>query len=262
MRILAITLATTALATAVPASAAVVFGNAYNNVSAAAYVQGTNGSNSQIGGDSDSTTTPDSLYSEANAATSISRRRTVQASAAASFIGQAAFVSPAQGSFTFDGQVNVAALVAGARATAYAYNGNFGYNFSVTGNSVLNFDYSLTESNPYYDEEEDYEAYAALFDNTAGTYLFSQYLSYNSAGGWSTLLNAGHSYSLYGSVYAPAFASASGVNSASAWSSDAFNFNIVSAVPEPASWAMMIGGMGMIGGAMRRRSHKVSVRFA
>lgn len=30
------------------------------------------------------------------------------------------------------------------------------------------------------------------------------------------------------------------------------------AVPEPASWAMMIGGLGIVGGAMRRRSAKVA----
>jgi len=32
------------------------------------------------------------------------------------------------------------------------------------------------------------------------------------------------------------------------------------AAPEPASWAMLVGGFGMIGGAMRRR--RVAVRFA
>jgi hypothetical protein len=31
------------------------------------------------------------------------------------------------------------------------------------------------------------------------------------------------------------------------------------AVPEPASWAMMVGGFGLVGGAMRRRSGKVAV---
>jgi len=35
-----------------------------------------------------------------------------------------------------------------------------------------------------------------------------------------------------------------------------------SGVPETATWAMMILGMGMIGGAMRRRNVKTSVRFA
>jgi hypothetical protein len=34
------------------------------------------------------------------------------------------------------------------------------------------------------------------------------------------------------------------------------------AVPEPANWAMMIAGFGMIGGAMRSRRSKTSVSFA
>ena len=34
------------------------------------------------------------------------------------------------------------------------------------------------------------------------------------------------------------------------------------AVPEPASWTMMIGGVGIAGGALRRRRAAVSVRFA
>ena len=38
------------------------------------------------------------------------------------------------------------------------------------------------------------------------------------------------------------------------------NATVAAAVPEPASWAMMLGGFGLIGGAMRRR--RVGVRFA
>ncbi len=34
------------------------------------------------------------------------------------------------------------------------------------------------------------------------------------------------------------------------------------AVPEPATWAMMIGGFGMVGGAMRYRRRKTSISFA
>ncbi|RZM10227.1 MAG: PEP-CTERM sorting domain-containing protein, partial [Sphingomonas sp.] len=42
-----------------------------------------------------------------------------------------------------------------------------------------------------------------------------------------------------------------------------YNFNVtdpVSAVPEPASWAMLIGGFGVMGGTLRTRARKV--RFA
>ena len=35
--------------------------------------------------------------------------------------------------------------------------------------------------------------------------------------------------------------------------------NAVAAVPEPASWAMMIGGFGLVGGAMRRRKANMSL---
>jgi hypothetical protein len=39
-------------------------------------------------------------------------------------------------------------------------------------------------------------------------------------------------------------------------------FGTVSAVPEPSTWAMMIGGFGLVGGAMRRRSRvKTTVSF-
>ncbi len=43
------------------------------------------------------------------------------------------------------------------------------------------------------------------------------------------------------------------------------NFSItiqsLAAVPEPASWAMMIGGLAFAGAAMRRRRHPIAVRF-
>ena len=38
------------------------------------------------------------------------------------------------------------------------------------------------------------------------------------------------------------------------------NATVAAAVPEPASWAMMLGGFGLIGGAMRRR--RTLIRFA
>ncbi|MFM9828693.1 MAG: PEPxxWA-CTERM sorting domain-containing protein [Sphingomonas sp.] len=40
------------------------------------------------------------------------------------------------------------------------------------------------------------------------------------------------------------------------------NVSVTGAIPEPATWAMMIVGFGAVGGAMRTRRSKVSVRFA
>ena len=44
--------------------------------------------------------------------------------------------------------------------------------------------------------------------------------------------------------------------------STGLSFQVVAGVPEPTSWAMMIGGVGMAGGALRRRKAGVSVRYA
>ena len=41
-----------------------------------------------------------------------------------------------------------------------------------------------------------------------------------------------------------------------------FEYTVAGAVPEPATWAMMIGGIGMVGGAMRRRKVSTTVSFA
>ncbi|MBY0520051.1 MAG: PEPxxWA-CTERM sorting domain-containing protein, partial [Sphingomonas sp.] len=41
-----------------------------------------------------------------------------------------------------------------------------------------------------------------------------------------------------------------------------FNLGVTPAVPEPATWAMMIGGFGIVGGAMRRRSAKPTLATA
>jgi len=40
------------------------------------------------------------------------------------------------------------------------------------------------------------------------------------------------------------------------------DFTLAGGVPEPAAWAMMIGGFGMAGGALRRRRVEAKVRFA
>ena len=39
---------------------------------------------------------------------------------------------------------------------------------------------------------------------------------------------------------------------------DAFKISQIAAIPEPATWAMMIGGFGLVGGAMRRRTRQAT----
>lgn len=48
-----------------------------------------------------------------------------------------------------------------------------------------------------------------------------------------------------------------------AWGIDnlTVDVNAVAGVPEPTSWAMMIGGVGLAGGALRRRKASASVRY-
>lgn len=90
------------------------------------------------------------------------------------------------------------------------------------------------------------------------------------AGGTKTLAqwiadNSGHSLSVYGiqvgfgSGWDGTFrGAADNVNVAFGQTVYNANFEVATAgVPEPATWAMMIMGFGMIGGAMRRRSTKV-----
>ncbi len=50
-------------------------------------------------------------------------------------------------------------------------------------------------------------------------------------------------------------------NPDTAFTSVGITLESVGAVPEPASWAMMIGGFGLVGGAMRRR-RKANVKVA
>jgi hypothetical protein len=83
----------------------------------------------------------------------------------------------------------------------------------------------------------------ALFFGAAS--LGSNNLTYNYSG--STFLNAGDVLSTI-------------INRQGNYGSDSTGENFTVSVPEPASWAMMLAGFGLMGGAMRRR--RTNLTFA
>ena len=80
---------------------------------------------------------------------------------------------------------------------------------------------------------------------------------------FTTTLTAGTSYvtALAGTIYAPSpDGGAFGVLAVSGPGTVTAGAGAAATVPEPATWAMMVGGFGLVGSAMRRRT--VSAYFA
>jgi len=69
-----------------------------------------------------------------------------------------------------------------------------------------------------------------------------------------------HGFVATGGEYFTGFSLASAQGAGSAPSTTDFELGHAGAVPEPASWAMMVGGFGLAGAAMRRR--RTALRFA
>ncbi|WP_231639007.1 PEPxxWA-CTERM sorting domain-containing protein [Sphingomonas profundi] len=64
-----------------------------------------------------------------------------------------------------------------------------------------------------------------------------------------------------GTYYGYAFSSNNVLNSIGFESNANSPVTAVAGVPEPTTWAMMLGGFGIVGGAMRRRRARTSVSF-
>ena len=69
-----------------------------------------------------------------------------------------------------------------------------------------------------------------------------------------------HGFVATGGEHFTGFTLSSAVGGGSAPSTTDFELGHAGAVPEPASWAMMVGGFGLAGAAMRRR--RTAIRFA
>ena len=106
-------------------------------------------------------------------------------------------------------------------------------------------------------------AYNTLLNNGTLATLNSQFsTTYNAAGtGTSDTRSFGINGVGYGNLYLVSAAPAD-LCSTNCASVDGFKFsNLVVSVPEPATWAMVIGGFGILGGVMRRRRAIASTRF-
>jgi hypothetical protein len=143
--------------------------------------------------------------------------------------------------FAYDGYGNGAGDVEWTFQTVADRTGNYSFNFNVDGYSA----YFIAGAN----------ASAFSAGNSQALYNTSTFGGYNQSGTFSLDLIEGQSYGIQ--VGGRNFDSDSRVQGTFTLTGDAIA--TAGAVPEPASWAMMILGMGAVGGALRRRS-KVSTK--
>jgi hypothetical protein len=126
------------------------------------------------------------------------------------------------------------------------------FTFNVTSRGILASDFSNAASANGGASDIDFSSATLTGNGTTATYtkLIGEPVTLTELWGISPILLSAGTYTL-------TIAGRSFGNTATF----AGNFN-VSAVPEPAAWAMMIGGIGMVGGALRRRKVTTKVSFA
>lgn len=133
---------------------------------------------------------------------------------------------------------------------------HFSYNFILTANAPS----SLSDAAIYLDNYDDYVFAYFTTEARSGTGRYSD--SFNLIDlGLDFVLDQNGRLFIEFADFAPAEAGYADAIWNSGTITIGYDLPAATAVPEPATWSMMIAGFGAIGGVMRRRQ-KASVRFA
>ncbi len=159
------------------------------------------------------------------------------------------FASAASGTIDLAGITSATVNDGTSTAEAYSEGQSSTYSFTVDTRSKFDLTYLYTESAPI-----PYANSVYFGDTTNGTTVYSASpAGLNTSGALSFLLDPGsYTFNAYTEVGDDAYAS--GGVSAFGDHDEYYTFNI-SAAPEPASWALMIAGVGLAGFALRRNQN-------
>jgi hypothetical protein len=253
--------------TSAPASAAVIFN--YTNAYAYAYSYSSWDGNAQAsssGSDSQSAfSVPGAPLDEFAPSYAFSYNRTFTQTALGTATEEtiATFNNAASGAVTFTG-ATTATVTSNPSGYAGAYNNGsqFDYQFSVnqTSNFSLSFATAATNGSPYgyYVELYGYSPDNSIYYGTPIAY----YTGENTSGANNVSILPGNYYFYIYEYYYNDYITQSGPGSASASTAGDFNFAITTAVPEPATWAMMLLGFVGLGLAALRRTKKNGAALA
>ena len=234
-------LAAAAALSASPASAGVFFTSASASTTAFASAKiGAAPTVTQTQTASGTITSINNLLRVATAAVAAST--TVRASALSS--ANATFFSAGAGSFSDNSQTSITSNRANAVTNARA--GNYVFTYKFTTNSAENFllNYALSENHGVVGN-------LAIAKLAGPGGAFTQSIPLNGSGTVNSVLGTG-SYTL---TFTSAFEnvlSQTGIGTINGVSGDQYDF-VISSIPEPATWAMMLVGFGFVAGAARRR---------
>lgn len=144
--------------------------------------------------------------------------------------------------------------VGAAEGSYYGFiqvTGSLGQTFTATGNGTATTTW-LDHNRPGYGGLQSYDVW---IDHGVTSQLIGNYTS--AVGGW--MARASSSFALIsGQNYRLRFTGLTTSDSTAFIDNVALNVTPSAAVPEPASWAMMIAGFGLVGAAARRRRTVIS----